>query len=184
MSAGPQNFKGRPNTDSTDTLRILRYCGGGGGGGCPDLLGATHIIIPIRVPRYITYNRKIILNNNEFFGFRIFQDAGSDGLCDHSYGAEQSFWMGLSADSAADPESTAKAGVELSGALPYEVEFPANKCPQPTDAAWENIVYVYVWWGDATMLNESGFSAATIAQVINESSAPITLVKHDKDSKQ
>jgi len=91
--------------------------------------------------------------------------------------------MGLSSDSAADPESTAKAGIELSGALPYEVEFPADKCPQPTDAAWENIVYVYVWWGDSNLMNKSGFTAAGMEEATGTTAA-LTLVKHDKDSRQ
>lgn len=184
MSNGPLNFKGRPDTDIQDTVRILLYCGGGGGGACPDTLGAEYVILPYRVPRYITYNRKIIFVNNEFFGFRIYSDGGSDGLCDHSLSVEQSFWIGLSASDADDPETTAKAGVELSGALPYEIEFPADKCPQPTDPAWENIVYVYVWWGDSNFINESGFSAASIEAVTNATSAPLKLIKHDKDTKQ
>lgn len=184
MSQSSKAFTGRPNTDSKDTVRLLLYCGGGGGGGCPDVLGATGLMLPIRVPRYITYNRKIVFQNNEFFGFRIYSDAGNDGLCDHSLGTEQSFWMGLTADSGADIETVAKAGLELSGALPYEVEFPALLCPQPTDPAWENIVYVCVWWGSAEYMNESGFSAAAIATVLGSTSSPITLIKHDKDSKQ
>lgn len=184
MSQSSKAFTGRPNTDSKDTVRLLLYCGGGGGGACPDPLGDTGIVIPFRVPKYITYNRKIVFNNNEFFGFRIYNDAGNDGFCSHSLGTEQAFWMGLSSDPAADVESTAKAGLQLSGALPYEIEFPAALCPQPTDATWENIVYVYIWWGNSNLVNESGFSVADILTTLTGSTAPLTLIKHDKDSKQ
>lgn len=184
MSQSAKAFTGRPNTDSKDTVRLLLYCGGGGGGGCPDPLGATGIVLPFKVPKYITYNRKIVFNNNEFFGFRIYSDAGSDGFCSHSLGTEQNFWMGLSSDDSLDIETVAKAGLELSGALPYEIEFPADLCPQPTDAAWENIVYVYVWWGNSDFMNESGFTAASIATAIGQSTSPLTLIKHDKDSRQ
>lgn len=184
MSKSAKAFTGRPNTDSKDTVRLLLYCGGGGGGGCPDLLGATGVILPIRVPKYITYNRKIVLQNNEFFGFRVYNDGGKGGFCSHSLGAEQPFWVGLTADSGADIETAAKAGLQLSGALPYEVEFPALLCPQPTDPAWENIVYVCVWWGNSGYINESGFSAAAIASAMGSSTAPVAIIKHDKDSKQ
>lgn len=184
MSESGLQFKGRPNTDSKDTVRVLLYCGGGGGGGCPDVLGAQGVILPFRVPKYITYNRKIVFNNNEFFGFRIYTNAGSDGLCPNSLGTEKNFWMGLSSDSAADMETTAKAGLQLSGATPYEIEFPADLCPQPTDAAWENIVYVYVWWGDSNYMNETGFSAAAMLETIGSDNSALTLIKHDKDTKQ
>ena len=184
MSQSGLQFKERPNTDSKDTVRLLLYCGGGGGGGCPSTLGATGMVLPFRVPKYITYNRKIVFNNNEFFGIRIFDNAGSDGFCPDSLGQEVSFWMGLSSDDSADIETTAKAGIQLSGALPYEIEFPANLCPQPTEATWENIVYVYIWWGNTLLLNESGQTAAAIVASNGSTTAPLTLIKHDKDSKQ
>lgn len=184
MSESGLQFKGRPNTDSNDTVRLLLYCGGGGGGGCPSTLGATGLILPFRVPKYITYNRKIVFNNNEFFGFRVYFDGGSDGFCPNSLGREVPVFIGLTSDPAANIETTAKAGIVISGALPYEIEFPAALCPQPTDATWENIVYACVWWGDSSYLNESGFSAADIVDANGGSTAALTLVKHDKDSRQ
>lgn len=177
MSQGPLNFKGTPNTDNEDTVRLLLYCGGGGGGGCVEPLGTEGVMLAYRVPKYITYNRKIIFENKEFLGIRIYNDGGPAGFCDHSIGSvEKTFWIGLTSDSTADIETVAKRGYELSGALPYDIEFPAEKCPQPTDAAWENIVYVAVWWGDASLMVDNVPSA-----IIPES---LDLKKHDKDTKQ
>lgn len=176
MSSGPLNFKGTPNTDSDDTVRLLRYCGGAGGGGCLEPLGITGIMLAYRVPKFITFNRKIILENKEFLGVRIYNDAGPAGFCDHSIGTEQNWFIGLTADSGADIEDTAKAGYELNGALPYDIEFPADLCPQPTDPTWESIVYVAVYWGSATFLNDNVPSA--VAEI------SFDLKKHDKDTKQ
>lgn len=176
MSSGPMNFKGRPNTESEDTLRLLLYCGGGGGGGCLTPLGTTGVMLAYRVPKFITYNRKIVFENREFFGVDISIDNGSDGFCANSIGADHSWWMGLTADSTADIEATAKAGYELSGDTPYDIEFPADMCPQPTDSAWENIIYVAVFWGDANLMNNN--TTGTVDDFC------FNIKKHDKDTKQ
>lgn len=176
MSQGPLNFKGRPNTDSLDTVRLLLYCGGSGGGACLEPVGVTGVMLAYRVPKYITYNRKIIFENKEFLGIRVFNDGGPAGFCDHSISTEQPFWIGLTADSAADIETTAKNGYVLTGAPPYDIEFPADLCPQPTDPAWENIVYVAVFWGNA------GFLIDNVSGVVTEQA--LDLKKHDKDSRQ
>lgn len=175
MSDSGLNFKGRANTDNLETMRILRYCGGSGGGDCLPVLGATGIVLAYRVPKYITYNRKIIFHNNEFFGIKIYIDAGSTGFCDHSIGASVPWYIGLAADPGLNIEATAKAGllIPASAVLPYDIEFETRLCPQPTDPAWENIVYVYVWWGNAGYLTEGG----------DIDVASMTLTKHDKDSR-
>jgi hypothetical protein len=174
MSESGKQFTGRPNTDQLETFRLLLYCGGGGGGGCILPLGVTGVVLKYRVQKFITYNRKIVIHNKEFQGVRIFEDAGSDGFCPNSLGTERSFWMGLAADPGLPVEATAKAGLELSGALPYDIEFPADLCPQPTDPAWENFVYVYIWWGSPLLMNESGLPDENA----------LAIVKHDKDTKQ
>ena len=175
MSDSGLNFKGRPNTDNIETLRILRYCGGSGGGDCLEPLGVEGIVLPYRVPKYITYNRKIIFHNNEFFGIRIYNDGGPAGFCSHSLGSPADFYIGLAADPNLDMETTAKAGLFISRneVLPYDIEFDTRLCPQPDDPAWENIVYVYVWWGDSSFMAEGG----------DIDVGSITLTKHDKDSK-
>lgn len=178
MSRGPLNFKSRPNTDSIDTVRLLLYCGGQGGGGCLLPLGTTGVMLAYRVPKFITFNRKIIFENLDLLGVRIFDDGGPDGFfCSSTIGNnEQTWWMGLTADSAADIEATAKAGYQLSGEPPYDIEFPANRCPQPTDAAWESVVYVAVFWGSTEFMNDN-----TSGRVNTQS---FNLKKHDKDSRQ
>lgn len=169
---------GRANTDMLETCRLLLYCGGGGGGVCVEPSGATGVVLPYRVQKFITLNRKIIFQNKEFFGVRFYEDAGPDGFCSYSIGVEKPFWMGLAADPNLDIETTAKAGVQLSGPLPYDVEFPRDKCPQPDDPAWENIIYVYVWWGSPGLILEGGQFVGPIPTTNS-----FDLVKHDKDSK-
>ena len=174
MSDSGLNFKGRPNTDQVETMRILYYCGGQGGGGCLPTMGVPGIVLPYRVPKYITYNRKIVFHNNEFFGLRIFEDGGPVGLCSHSIGSNEiPFYMALAADPNLDIKTVAETGQLLSGPLGYDVEFDAPDCPQPTDPAWENIVYVYLWWGSAGYVGEGGPARV----------GDFTLVKHDKDSR-
>lgn len=176
MSEGPLNFKGRPKTEQEySPLQLFLECGGSGGGACLPLIGSTYVRWAFRVPKHITYNRKIVFLNPEFIGVRIYTDGGPVGLCDHSLGTEIPFYMGLSASIAADPETTAKAGVQLGGALPYEIEFLANKIPQPTDPAWTNIIYAYLWWGNPNTVNEGS--------VMANDSPIMQLIKHDYDIK-
>jgi hypothetical protein len=177
MSSGPLNLKGTPNTDNSDTVRLLLYCGGSGGGNCVEPLGISGVMLAYRVPKFITYNRKIVFENKEFLGIQIFTDGGPAGFCDHSISTtEVPFWIGLTADGSEDIETAAKRGYELSGDPPYDIEFPADLCPQPTDPAWENIVYVAVYWGNPA------FMSGNVPGAIIEQS--LDLKKHDKDTKQ
>lgn len=176
MSESPMNFKGRPKTEQEySALRLFLECGGSGGGSCIPVIGTTYVRWAFRVPKHITYNRKVIFLNPEFLGVRIYTDAGPTGFCDHSLGTEVPFWMGLSASIAADPQTTAKAGVQLGGALPYEVEFTALKIPQPIDPAWTNIIYAYLWWGNANYLNEGS--------LLTDQTPTMQFIKHDYDIK-
>lgn len=179
MSKGPLNFKGAPKSQLEYTpIRLFQICGGAGGGECLEPAGVEYVIWAYRVPKFITYNRKVVFNNPEFLGVQMFNDAGPAGFCDHSVGTEQVFYVGLSASSADDPEATAKAGVELSGDLPYEIEFYADKIPQPTDPDWENIIYVYVWWGSTAFIN-----GGNVGGQISNDRPLFQLVKHDYDIK-
>jgi len=167
---------GTPNTDNAETVRLLRYCGGGGAGFCIAPLGVTGVMLAYRVPKFITHNRKILFQNREFHGVRIFTDGGAAGLCPNSALIEVPWHMGLTSDSGANIEATAKAGYQLSGALPYDVEFPADMCPQPIEATWGNIIYVAVFWGSGLLLNDN--STGTVI------TTSFDLKKHDKDTKQ
>lgn len=178
MSKGPLNFKGTPKSQQEySPLLLVQLCGGSGGGDCVQPIGTEYVIWAYRVPKFITYNRKVVFNNPEFLGVQVFDDAGPAGFCSHSIGNEQPFWVGLSASDADDPESTAKAGVQLSGDLPYDIEFYADKIPQPTENDWEAIIYVYVWWGDSGFINGGSISG------LSESNPLFQLVKHDYDIK-
>lgn len=176
MSKSPMNFKGSPKSQQDyDPVILFRKCGDSGGGSCLLPIGLEYVIWAYRVPKFITYNRKVIFENPELLGVRLYSDAGNNGFCPNSLGAEQSFWVGLGVTDSLDPEATAKKGVELIGALPYETEFQADKIPQPIDPLYENIIYVYVWWGDAGFINDT-------SSVTNER-ASFLLVKHDYDIK-
>lgn len=177
MSSGPLNFKGTPNTDNLDTVRLLLYCGGSGGGDCLEPVGVTGVMLAYRVPKFITYNRKIVFENKEFLGIQFFNDGGPVAFCDHSIGlTEYPFWIGLTADGTEDIETAAKRGYELSGDPPYDIEFPAEKCPQPTEPAWESIIYVAVFWGNVALMSNN------VPGLVVEAS--LDLKKHDKDTKQ
>lgn len=179
MSRGPLNFKGAPKSQQEySPLKLFQICGGAGGGECLELAGVTHVIWAYRVPKFITYNRKVVFLNPEFLGVQMFTDGGPAGFCNHSADTEVPFWVGLSASDADDPETVAKAGVELSGNLPYEIEFYADKIPQPTELAWANIIYVYVWWGDTGYIN-----GGNVGGQISDERPLFQLVKHDYDIK-
>lgn len=159
-----KKFKARPQTELynikdqvteyANNIRIFTFCGGLGGGDCVNPAGQTYVIWPFKVDKHITYIRQLTFHNPEFTGLRFYTDAGADIFCAHNIGSEKTFYMGLSASPSDDPETVARAGTSLSGALPYDIVFNAEKCPQPSDPAWEAIVYVYVWWGDSTFVNE------------------------------
>lgn len=173
MSDSGLQFLGRPKTEQEyDSITLFRYCGGSGAGVCIDVLGTTYVRWAFKVPKFVVYNRKIIFENT---GVRIYSDAGPAGLCDHSLGAEQSFWVGLTSDASANPELVARAGVELSGALTYQIEFSANSLPQPKDASWNGIIYMCVAWLDPNFVNEGGSLISTLPLM--------KIVKHDYDIK-
>lgn len=181
-----RQFISRPQSDNSkvkDTvttydqnIRIFRYCGGAGGGACVTPAGTQFVIWPFRVPKFITHISKVIFNNPELTGLQFFTDGGADAFCAHTLAVEQDFYMGLAATALEDPEPTARAGTVLNGLPPYDIEFPVDKCPQPTDTGWENIIYVYVWWGNSAFID-----AGSAFHDLTEPS--IELVKVDNEMK-
>ena len=79
--------------------------------------------------------------------------------------------MALSSDPNLDLDYPLTAGVELSGALPYDIEFIPPNLPQPTDAAWANRIYAYIYWGNDEFVNDPGEIAT----------ASLDIIKHDRD---
>ena len=125
---------GRPDAALDGGFIFKQYCGGMGGGGCLIPLGITGIAIPYKMPRSIVRHRRIILENKEFIGVRIYTDAGSNGLCPNSIGSEVGFYLALSVDGLMTDTEMQQQGKFISGALPYDIEFLAKDIPQPKEA--------------------------------------------------
>lgn len=132
------------------------YCGGSGGGGCVLPLGVTGVTYPVKIPKFITRNTKLVFENPEFIGIRIYTDAGPSGFCANSLGSEVPFYMALSVDGIMTDAEIVAQGVQLSGTLPYSIEFTELKIPQPTNPAWNGNIYVHIYWGNAGYLNGAG----------------------------
>lgn len=147
---------GRPDAALDGGFIFEMYCGGKGGGGCLDPLGVTGIAIPYKMPRSIVRHRRILLENKEFNGVRIYTDAGSNGLCAHSLGSEVGFYLALSVDGNLSAAQMQQQGKFISGALPYDIEFLAKDIPQPKDPSYDGYIYLQYYWGNAGYINEGG----------------------------
>jgi hypothetical protein len=147
---------GRPDAALDGGFIFEQYCGGKGGGGCLDPLGVTGIAIPYKMPRSIVRHRRILLENKEFNGVRIYTDAGSNGLCAHSLGSEVGFYLALSVDGNLSAAQMQQQGKFISGVLPYDIEFLAKDIPQPKDPSYDGYIYLQYYWGNAGYINEGG----------------------------
>lgn len=164
---------GRPDAQVEAGYMAFMYCGGSGGGGCLTPLGLRSTKITFRIPRFVVYNRRIIFENKEFFGVRIYSDGGADGLgCPNSLGIEKPFYVALSADGNLTDAQVVAKNKQLSGALPYTIEFLAKDIPQPKEVSWGGFLFLHIVWNDATYLNAG-------SNPIDERS--IALIKHDYD---
>lgn len=174
MSGSSRNDQGRPNASNEEGYLLFMYCGGKGAGGCQTPLGITRTSLSFRVPKYITANRRIVIQNN---GVRLFNDAGPDGFgCTSSQGViERPFYMALSVDGTMTDAQVIAQGVQLSGALPYNVEFSALKIPQPKNPLWSSQIFVQLYWGDPTVINQGGNPIT---------SSMLAITKHEYDIKQ
>lgn len=171
-SASGHKDVGRPDANVAAGFMFKQYCGGSGGGGCLFPIGVTGVVLPYRMPRSIVRHRRILFENKEFRGVRIYTDAGSTGLCDHSIGSEVGFYMMLSSSDTIDAELIERQGQFLIGALPYDIEFLENDIPQPKNLDYDGYIYVHLYWGDAGYMNEGG-------AIPDEYS--MRIIKHDYD---
>lgn len=171
MSEAGRVARGRPDAMVEAGYLYFIYCGGKGGGGCLEPLGTTGVVLTIRVPKFIVHHRRIIFENREFYGIRIYTDGGAVFLCDHSLGSEVSWYMALSNDGILTDQEIQERGIQISGALPYEIEFLEDKIPQPSEGGYAGKLYVHIYWGNAGYINENG-------TIDNDS---IKIVKHDYD---
>lgn len=178
MSDSGELAVGRPDAMIEAGYLAFRYCGRMGGGACIVATGATGAVLEYRIQRNIVRNRRIVFENKQCYGVRIFTDAGPAGLCDHSAGVAKDCYMALSADGGLTDTEVQARGKILTGALPYEIEFVGDEIPQPKDAAWQNSIFVHLYWGDATYINQT--SDIIGALPTNES---FRIIKHDYDIK-
>lgn len=171
MSDGGRVSRGRPDAMVEAGFIFLRYCGGLGGGGCITPLGLTKTAFLIRMPKFIVHHRRIIFENLEFQGIRIYSDGGASGGCPNSLGVEKNWYMALSNSDTMSDADIMSRGILLNGALPYQIEFKEDKIPQPVDGGYSGVIYVHVLWGNTTYINEGGTIDA----------GSIKIVKHDYD---
>lgn len=179
MSQSSRKDLAKPKSQNASTLfDILQYCGGGGGGGCAITLDATQFVYPIRVPKFVVFNRSLLLRNPEFVGVNIYSDAGSNGFCDHSLGTIQPWWLGFSDDGILTDEEVKNQDIQITGLSPHDIFVNHNKLPQPVlmgggaNPDWEFRIYVHIVWDSPGEVVEAPLYDG-ILQV----------VKHDYDEK-
>lgn len=180
MSETTRKDLGYPKSDLKDVsnFRILKFCGGGGGGACGVLLGATQFVYPIRVPKFLTYNRSMLFENPEFIGVEIYSDGGSDGLCDHTLDALQPFWVGFSDTGVLSDLEVKSQGIMFNQLAGFEFEVQGLKLPQPVllgggaNPNWSNRIFVHIVW------NSTGF-----VQQVPMRDGIFKVIKHDYDQK-
>lgn len=162
---------------------IFYLCGGKGAGECAELLGTTEFVYPIRVSKFLTFNRSLLIRNPNFPGVHIFSDAGSDGFCAHTTGALQQWWLAFSDDGVLTPDEIMERGTLMPATTDnVEVEVGWEKLPQPilqgggANPDWQRKIYVHIYWGNASF-------------VMTQSEYPLTenslvIVKHNQDIKK
>ena len=176
MGVGTITDKGYPRSslENAEVVRLYTYCGGGGGGDCEVTLGTTSASWFYRVPKFLTYNKSLVLRNASFQGIRIYTDAGPFGICSHSLGSEVTWYLAFSVDGSLTDAQILSRGLPFSGALPYDIDIAARYLPQPTDSAWVNRIYAHVYWGNTGYINDG-----TLAGTIPE----LQIVQHNYDIK-
>lgn len=166
-------------------LYMFQLCGGSGAGGCATPLGATKYVYSIRVPKHVVFNRSLLLRNKEG-AVDIYSDAGFDGICSHSAGTRQPWYLAFSADGNLTDAQIIAQGNVFNQAPPFDIEILANKLPQPVLAGgganplWQNRIYVHIYWGNATFVwPDSPFHSA--GQTMYDD--VLEVVKHNYDIK-
>lgn len=179
MSETGKSDVGYPRSqEETRKFQLLLFCGGAGGGDCVVLLSGTQFVYSIKVPKFLVYNKSLILENPEFTGIDIFTDAGAAGFCDHSAGTRIPWWIGFSDDGVLTDAEVIAQGIQITGAPPHQIEVQGLKLPQPVllgggaNPDWENRIYVHIVWG-----LEGAVAQFTLSEL------SLKIVKHDYDVK-
>lgn len=107
---------------------------------------------------------------------RVTCSGGTDcGCCFYNAGTPASFYIALSVDGLLDSSQIQQQGVLVNSPGPYDVEFAANKIPQPTNLSWANKIWVQTYWGSTTLV---------VPALLVNGIQYFTVVKHDFDVKQ
>lgn len=179
MSETGRKDLAKPKSEQDTILfDIIQYCGGGGGGGCAETMDATQFVYPIRVPKFLVFNRSLLLENPEFNGVQIYTDAGAVMFCDHSLGTLQDWWLGFSDDGVLTDQEVKDQNIVITGTPPQLIDVSWNKLPQPVllgggvNPDWENRIYVHIVWGSPDFVTDSPMREGIL-----------NVVKHDYDEK-
>jgi len=125
-------------------------CGGLGAGSCVLPANFSYIYWPIKVNPFSVFNKQLTLRNTSFLPYL---NAGSNGTCANSNGAQQSFdiYLMYKAPVASLNTSLAVSRVVVPNnvTLPFDVTFEGNmadisknQLPQPTSPQYERIIWV------------------------------------------
>lgn len=151
MGASDIQKRGYPKSQIKRDWMVFRFCGGMGAGQTSELLTNTQATYAIEVNPYITYNESVVFRNPEFSqgtgavftGVRItMTDGGSDDV---------TWYLALSTTGTLTDSEILAQNMPFSGELPYDIEVPHSKVPQPTDPNWDNKIYVTIYWGAANV---------------------------------
>lgn len=121
-------------------------CGGKGAGQCYPAASFSYMYWSIKVNPFSRRNTLLVLQNN---GFIPYFDAGSDGFCDHSDGAQAPFDVylfyeqptGTKLDTS---QAVAHVAVPNTATLPFNIEFLEANIPQPVNVDYERKIWVAV----------------------------------------
>jgi hypothetical protein len=140
-------------------------CGGMGGGGCLTVLSVVQSIFVFNVPKFVVFNRSLLLDVN----FDVYLDGGPDPINGDPCrvpGAAITWYLAFGYDENLTPAQIMAQG-NVFTSDDFLIEVQSLKIPQPTNAAWKNKIYVYAYWGIPGCVG----------------SDTITLVKHNYDIK-
>lgn len=149
----------KSQTDDQGMFYYLQRCGGMGAGECGVIIGSTQFVYPIRVSKFVTFNRSLLLQNPTLGGVEIFNNLGSGGVCANNLGTWQPWYLAFSDNGILTDDQVRERGILISAPMPpFDVEVDWSKLPQPVlegggvNPNWENRIYVHIVWASAGYL--------------------------------
>lgn len=170
----------KSQTDDQGMFYLFQRCGGSGAGECGVVLGTTQFVYPIRVSKFVTFNRSLLLQNPYAFGnVEIYNDLGAGGLCDHNMGTLQPWYLAFSDNGVLTDQEVIDRGIYISDPEPpFDIEVDWSKLPQPVltgggvNPNWQNRIYVHIMWGNPGFLTRQ-------SDPLEEGA--LKVVKHNQD---